>query len=162
MLLTTLAGKAASLCLCLCLCSSRLQTWIFCIISDNSHLHDNTQPLECGCVLSPQVTEAVRIAQEKRPDLKLEGPLQYDAAVDPAVAKTKVKGHSEVAGRATVCIFPSLDTGNNTYKASPLLYCHMPILPLLASCNSNVRRRPCLLCLRGRLRPVSSRIKHGL
>ena len=69
-------------------------------------------------MLSPQVTEAVRIAQEKRPDLKLEGPLQYDAAVDPEVAKTKVKAHSEVAGRATVCIFPSLDTGNNTYKAS--------------------------------------------
>lgn len=65
-----------------------------------------------------QVTEAVKIAQEKRPDLKLEGPLQYDAAVDPNVAKTKVKGQSEVAGRATVCIFPSLDTGNNTYKAS--------------------------------------------
>ena len=64
------------------------------------------------------MTEAVKIAQEKRPDLKLEGPLQYDAAVDPNVAKTKVKGQSEVAGRATVCIFPSLDTGNNTYKAS--------------------------------------------
>ena len=66
------------------------------------------------------MTEAVKIAQEKRPDLKLEGPLQYDAAVDPEVAKTKVKGQSEVAGRATVCIFPSLDTGNNTYKASLL------------------------------------------
>ena len=64
------------------------------------------------------MTEAVKIAQERRPDLKLEGPLQYDAAVDPEVAKTKVKGESQVAGRATVCIFPSLDTGNNTYKAS--------------------------------------------
>ncbi len=64
------------------------------------------------------MTEAVKIAQEKRPDLKLEGPLQYDAAVDPNVARTKVKGQSEVAGKATVCIFPSLDTGNNTYKAS--------------------------------------------
>ncbi|CAK0787083.1 hypothetical protein CVIRNUC_010299 [Coccomyxa viridis] len=64
-----------------------------------------------------KVTEAVKIAQERRPDLKLEGPLQYDAAVDPEVAKTKVKGESQVAGRATVCIFPSLDTGNNTYKA---------------------------------------------
>ena len=60
----------------------------------------------------------MKIAQERRPDLKLEGPLQYDAAVDPEVAKTKVKGESQVAGRATVCIFPSLDTGNNTYKAS--------------------------------------------
>ena len=74
-----------------------------------------------SCSTAVQVTEAVKIAQEKRPDLKLEGPLQYDAAVDPDIAKTKVKGHSEVAGRATVCIFPSLDTGNNTYKASLLL-----------------------------------------
>ena len=71
--------------------------------------------MESQCL---QVTEAVKIAQERRPDLKLEGPLQYDAAVDPEVAKTKVKGESQVAGRATVCIFPSLDTGNNTYKAS--------------------------------------------
>ena len=69
------------------------------------------------------MTEAVKIAQERRPDLKLEGPLQYDAAVDPEVAKTKVKGESQVAGRATVCIFPSLDTGNNTYKAS----CHQDL-----------------------------------
>jgi phosphate acetyltransferase len=63
-----------------------------------------------------QVAEAVRIAKELRPDLALEGPMQYDAAVDPAIARQKVKGASEVAGRATVCIFPSLDTGNNTYK----------------------------------------------
>jgi phosphotransacetylase len=65
-----------------------------------------------------QVTEAVSIAKEMRPDLKLEGPMQYDAAVDLAVARQKVKGHSEVAGRATVCIFPDLNTGNNTYKVS--------------------------------------------
>ena len=152
MLLTTLAGKAASL----CLCNSRLQTYH--LRQQSSFMTEANLESECGDVLSPQVTEAVRIAQEKRPDLKLEGPLQYDAAVDPEVAKTKVKGHSEVAGRATVCIFPSLDTGNNTYKASPLLFCHVPILPLLASCNSNVRR-PCHLCLQGRLRPVSMRIK---
>ena len=44
------------------------------------------------------------------------GPIQYDAAVDPAVAATKIKGASEVAGRANVCIFPDLNTGNNTYK----------------------------------------------
>lgn len=80
-----------------------------------------------------QVTEAVRIAQGARPDLKLEGPLQYDAAVDPEVAKTKVKGASEVAGRATVCIFPSLDTGNNTYKASKLwAFSKVPLLAALA------------------------------
>lgn len=58
----------------------------------------------------------MRIAKELRPDLKLEGPLQYDAAMDPVIAKQKVKGHSEVAGRATVLIFPSLEAGNNTYK----------------------------------------------
>jgi phosphate acetyltransferase len=49
-------------------------------------------------------------------DLKIEGPIQYDAAVDAAVAKTKLPD-SEVAGKATVFIFPDLNTGNNTYKA---------------------------------------------
>ena len=62
------------------------------------------------------VKEAVRIAQEKAPELALEGPLQYDAAIDPTVAQTKLPD-SKVAGRATVFIFPDLDTGNNTYKA---------------------------------------------
>ncbi|CAL8464970.1 g4505 [Coccomyxa elongata] len=64
-----------------------------------------------------RVAEAVRIAKEMRPDLKVEGPIQYDAAVDPVVARQKVKSHSEVAGKATVLIFPSLEAGNNTYKA---------------------------------------------
>ena len=67
-----------------------------------------------------RVREATKIAQEKAkeyfPGLKIEGPIQYDAAVDPSVAKTKMPG-SEVAGRATVFIFPDLNTGNNTYKA---------------------------------------------
>ncbi|MBQ4124595.1 MAG: phosphate acetyltransferase, partial [Desulfovibrio sp.] len=62
------------------------------------------------------VKEAVRIAQEKAPELALEGPLQYDAAIDPTVAQTKLPD-SKVAGRATVFIFPDLNTGNNTYKA---------------------------------------------
>ena len=44
------------------------------------------------------------------------GPIQYDAAVDPEVARQKIKTKSEVAGRANVCIFPDLNTGNNTYK----------------------------------------------
>lgn len=44
------------------------------------------------------------------------GPIQYDAAVDPVIAAQKIKGGSEVAGKATVCIFPDLNTGNNTYK----------------------------------------------
>jgi phosphate acetyltransferase len=63
-----------------------------------------------------KVKEATRIAHELRPDLKIEGPIQYDAAVDESVAKTKLPG-SEVAGHATVFIFPDLNTGNNTYKA---------------------------------------------
>lgn len=62
------------------------------------------------------VIEATAIAKKKRPDLLLEGPIQYDAAIDPEVAKTKLP-NSEVAGKATVFIFPDLNTGNNTYKA---------------------------------------------
>ena len=63
-----------------------------------------------------KVREATRIAQERRPDLPIEGPIQYDAAVDPEVARSKLPG-SSVAGRATVLVFPDLNTGNNTYKA---------------------------------------------
>ncbi|MBW2516356.1 MAG: phosphate acetyltransferase, partial [Deltaproteobacteria bacterium] len=63
-----------------------------------------------------KVRQATRIAQERRPDLKIEGPIQYDAAVDAGVARTKMPD-SEVAGRATVFIFPDLNTGNNLYKA---------------------------------------------
>jgi len=54
--------------------------------------------------------------REKAPELKVEGPIQFDAAVDEVVAAKKMPG-SEVAGRATVFIFPDLNTGNNTYKA---------------------------------------------
>ncbi|MEG3438143.1 phosphate acetyltransferase [Pannus brasiliensis CCIBt3594] len=63
-----------------------------------------------------KVRQATRLARTKRPDLKIEGPIQYDAAVDAAVAAQKMPG-SEVAGKATVFIFPDLNTGNNTYKA---------------------------------------------
>jgi phosphate acetyltransferase len=52
----------------------------------------------------------------RRPDLLVEGPIQYDAAVDASVARSKMP-ESVVAGRATVFIFPDLNTGNNTYKA---------------------------------------------
>jgi phosphate acetyltransferase len=62
------------------------------------------------------VREATEIARTRRPDLKIEGPIQYDAAVDAAVAELKLPG-SEVAGQATVFIFPNLDTGNVAYKA---------------------------------------------
>lgn len=63
-----------------------------------------------------KVREATRIAKEKRPDLLLDGPLQYDAAVMADVAKSKAP-NSPVAGQATVFIFPDLNTGNTTYKA---------------------------------------------
>ncbi|MFF3333810.1 phosphate acetyltransferase [Streptomyces sp. NPDC002888] len=63
-----------------------------------------------------KVRLATEIARSLRPDLKIEGPIQYDAAVEPTVAATKLPG-SEVAGQASVLIFPDLNTGNNTYKA---------------------------------------------
>lgn len=63
-----------------------------------------------------KVREATKIVQNKRPDLLIEGPIQYDAAIDMEVAKTKLP-KSKVAGAANVFIFPDLNTGNNTYKA---------------------------------------------
>jgi phosphate acetyltransferase len=63
-----------------------------------------------------KVRAATRLAQQRHPELPIEGPIQYDAAVDARVARTKMPG-SEVAGRATVLVFPDLNTGNNTYKA---------------------------------------------
>lgn len=63
-----------------------------------------------------RVRKATALVRAKRPGLLIEGPVQYDAAIDPAVAATKLPG-SKVAGRATVLIFPDLNTGNNTYKA---------------------------------------------
>ncbi len=63
-----------------------------------------------------KVREATRIAQEKRPDLIIDGPLQYDAAIMENVAASKAPD-SPVAGKATVFVFPDLNTGNTTYKA---------------------------------------------
>ncbi|MFJ2610295.1 phosphate acetyltransferase [Streptomyces sp. NPDC087425] len=63
-----------------------------------------------------KVREATELVRSRRPDLRIEGPIQYDAAVEPSVAATKLPG-SEVAGQASVLIFPDLNTGNNTYKA---------------------------------------------
>ena len=63
-----------------------------------------------------KVRNAVKIAQAQRPELILEGPMQYDAAVDESVGQLKLPG-SRVAGHANVLIFPDLNTGNNTYKA---------------------------------------------
>ena len=63
-----------------------------------------------------KVREATKLAQAERPDLLIDGPLQYDAAFMPDVAKAKAP-NSPIAGRATVFIFPDLNTGNTTYKA---------------------------------------------
>jgi phosphate acetyltransferase len=63
-----------------------------------------------------RVKEATAIVKQRNPELNVEGPIQYDAAVDPEVGKKKMP-NSEVAGQANVLIFPDLNTGNNTYKA---------------------------------------------
>ena len=63
-----------------------------------------------------KVREATKIAQKRRPDLLIEGPMQYDSAISPEVARSKLPD-SQVAGNASVFIFPDLNTGNNTYKA---------------------------------------------
>ncbi|MFE5795821.1 phosphate acetyltransferase [Streptomyces sp. NPDC056503] len=63
-----------------------------------------------------KVREATKLVRDAHPELRIEGPIQYDAAVEPSVAATKLP-ESEVAGQATVLIFPDLNTGNNTYKA---------------------------------------------
>ncbi|MER5471233.1 phosphate acetyltransferase [Streptomyces sp. NPDC002935] len=63
-----------------------------------------------------KVREATELVRLRRGDLRIEGPIQYDAAVEPSVAATKLP-ESEVAGQASVLIFPDLNTGNNTYKA---------------------------------------------
>lgn len=84
-----------------------------------------------------KVKAAVTIARSLRPDLKLEGPIQYDAAVDRDVAKTKLSG-SEVAGQASVLIFPDLNTGNNTYKAVQRSSGAVAIGPILQGLNKPV------------------------
>ena len=83
------------------------------------------------------VVEAVRIAKERAPELALEGPLQYDAAIDPEVARIKLPD-SDVAGKATVFIFPDLNTGNNTYKAVQRAAGAVAIGPVLQGLNKPV------------------------
>jgi phosphate acetyltransferase len=80
---------------------------------------------------------ARKIAVETGLDLKLEGPIQYDAAVDPQVAKIKMPD-SEVAGKATIFIFPDLNTGNNTYKAVQRSAGAVAIGPVLQGLNKPV------------------------
>ncbi len=93
-----------------------------------------------------KVREATKIAKQRRPDLKIEGPIQYDAAIEPSVAKKKMP-QSEVAGRATVFIFPDLNTGNNTYKAVQRAANAIAIGPILQGLNKPVNdlSRGCLV-----------------
>ena len=84
-----------------------------------------------------KVRTATEIVHRERPDLLVEGPIQYDAAVDPDVAVTKLPD-SKVAGRATVLIFPDLNTGNNTYKAVQRSAGAVAIGPVLQGLNKPV------------------------
>ena len=77
------------------------------------------------------------MAKAKKPNLQIEGPIQYDAAVDMSVAKTKMP-NSEVAGQASVLIFPDLNTGNNTYKAIQRETGALAIGPMLQGLNKPV------------------------
>ncbi|KRD58173.1 phosphate acetyltransferase [Flavobacterium sp. Root935] len=84
-----------------------------------------------------KVRTATEIVKQKRPDLKIEGPIQYDAAVDLSVGKSKMPD-SEVAGQASVLIFPDLNTGNNTYKAVQRETGALAIGPMLQGLNKPV------------------------
>ena len=83
------------------------------------------------------VVEATRLAREKAPELAIEGPIQFDAAVDEAVAATKLPG-SEVAGKATVFVFPSLEAGNIGYKAVQRSSGALAVGPVLQGLNKPV------------------------
>ena len=84
-----------------------------------------------------RVRTATEIVKRLRPDLKIEGPIQYDAAVDITIGKSKLPD-SEVAGQASVLIFPDLNTGNNTYKAVQRETGALAIGPMLQGLNKPV------------------------
>ena len=84
-----------------------------------------------------KVRAATELVRQREPDLLVEGPIQYDAAVDPIVAEAKMPG-SAVAGKATVLIFPDLNTGNNTYKAVQRSAGAVAIGPVLQGLNKPV------------------------
>jgi len=84
-----------------------------------------------------KVRRATEIVRARRPELKIAGPIQYDAAVDPAVGKQKMPD-SDVAGQASVLIFPDLNTGNNTYKAVQRETGAVAIGPILQGLNKPV------------------------
>ncbi|MFT3716667.1 MAG: phosphate acetyltransferase [Gordonia sp. (in: high G+C Gram-positive bacteria)] len=81
-----------------------------------------------------KVRQATELVRERAPQILVEGPIQYDAAIDPSVAATKMPD-SPVAGRATVLIFPDLNTGNNTYKAVQRSASAIAIGPVLQGLN---------------------------
>ena len=83
------------------------------------------------------VVEATRLAREKAPELAIEGPIQFDAAVDAAVASKKLPG-SDVAGKATVFVFPSLEAGNIGYKAVQRSSGALAVGPVLQGLNKPV------------------------
>ena len=83
------------------------------------------------------VVEATRLAREKAPELAIEGPIQFDAAVDEAVASKKLPG-SDVAGKATVFVFPSLEAGNIGYKAVQRSSGALAVGPVLQGLNKPV------------------------
>ena len=83
------------------------------------------------------VVEATRLAREKAPELAIEGPIQFDAAVDAAVASKKLPG-SDVAGKATVFVFPSLEAGNIGYKAVQRSSGAFAVGPVLQGLNKPV------------------------
>jgi phosphate acetyltransferase len=84
-----------------------------------------------------KVRAATELVRQREPDLLVEGPIQYDAAVEPSVAASKMP-NSAVAGRATVLIFPDLNTGNNTYKAVQRSAGAIAIGPVLQGLNKPV------------------------
>jgi len=93
-----------------------------------------------------KVKKAAEIAHRLNPDIPLEGPIQYDAAIEPTVAKTKMP-NSKVAGKANIFIFPDLNTGNNTYKAVQRSTNAVAIGPIMQGLNKPVNdlSRGCLV-----------------
>ena len=84
-----------------------------------------------------KVREATDLVRERKPELKVDGPIQFDAAIVPTVGKKKMPG-SEVAGQATVFVFPDLNTGNNTYKAVQRSSGAVAVGPVLQGLNKPV------------------------
>ena len=93
-----------------------------------------------------KVARATELARERAPDLVLDGPLQYDAAIDPSTAQKKAPD-SPVAGQATVFVFPDLESGNTTYKAVQRSAAAIAIGPVLQGLNAPVNdlSRGCLV-----------------